>query len=142
MTHRILVPFDGSLLSERALEHAVEQFPTASITSIYVINPLDSVFAVEAGGLPVAEEWYDEAQQRADSIHANAGTLAETYDVEVETETVVGRPAQEILGYAEEHGIDQIIMGSHGREGIERAILGSVAEPVTRRAQIPVTIVR
>lgn len=47
-----LIAFDGSPLSERALTYAIETFPDASITSIYVINPLDSVIDVEAGGLP------------------------------------------------------------------------------------------
>ena len=96
---------------------------------------------MEAGGLPVAADWHDNAQERATTIHATATDLAAEHDLDLETVTEVGKPARAILEYAEDHGIDQIVMGSHGRSGIDRTFLGSVAETVTRRARIPVTIV-
>jgi nucleotide-binding universal stress UspA family protein len=142
MPDNVLVAFDGSPLSERALTYAVENFPNATITTIYVINPIDSIIDVEAGGIPVAEGWYDDAKERAAAIQTTATTLVAAHDIDLETATEVGKPAREIVEYAEEHGVDQIVMGSHGRSGIDRAILGSVAETVTRRAAIPVTIIR
>jgi nucleotide-binding universal stress UspA family protein len=141
MPDNVLVAVDGSPLAERALTYALENFPDATITTIYVINPVDSVIDVEAGGLPVAEDWHDNAQERATNIHATATDLAAEHDLDLETVTEVGKPARAILEYAEDHGIDQIVMGSHGRSGIDRTFLGSVAETVTRRARIPVTIV-
>jgi nucleotide-binding universal stress UspA family protein len=48
----VLVASDGSPLSERALSYAVENFPNATITVMYVINPIDSIIDIEAGGLP------------------------------------------------------------------------------------------
>lgn len=142
MPETILVPIDGSPLAERALRYAVENFPIASITTIYVINPVESIFVAETGGPPAADEWYEKAQDRAVAIHEDARAIADEYDVELTTVTEIGRPAREILDYADEHGIDQIIMGSHGRDGIERTLLGSVAETVTRSGQQPVTIIR
>jgi nucleotide-binding universal stress UspA family protein len=142
MPDSVLVAIDGSPLSERALTYAVENFPDAEITATYVINPIDSVTDVESGGLPVAEGWYDDAQERATAVQTNARTLAADHGIDLETVTGVGKPAREIVEYADEHGIDQIVMGSHGRSGVERAIFGSVAEAVTRRARVPVTIVR
>ena len=142
MTRRILVPYDGSPLSERALEHTLEQFPDASLTTIYVIDPVSSVYDVETGGLPVAEDWYEDAQERASEIHAAAEQLAGSHEAELTTITVVGQPAREILEYLSEHDVDQVVMGSHGRKGIGRAFLGSVAETVTRRARVPVTVVK
>lgn len=142
MPETILVPIDGSPLAERALRYAIETFPAASITTLYVINPIDSIFVAETGGLPAADVWYEKAQERAAAIHEDAKATAADYDVELTTVTEVGRPAREILEYADEHGIDQIVMGSHGRDGIERALLGSVAERVTRSARQPVTIIR
>ena len=53
----------------------------------------------------------------------------------------IGRPAEEIVQYAHEHAIDLIVMGTHGREGVMRAVLGSVAETVVRRAPCPVLTV-
>ncbi|WP_123533366.1 universal stress protein [Halosimplex salinum] len=141
MPENVLVAFDGSPLSQRALTYAIENFSDATITTIYVIDPIDSVVDVEAGGLPVAEDWYDNARERATIIHTTATDLAGEYDIELNTVTEVGRPARAILEYADDHGIDQIVAGSHGRSGIERTLLGSVAETVTRRARIPVTIV-
>lgn len=141
MPDRVLVAFDGSPLSESALTYAIENFSDATITTIYVINPIDSVFDVEGGGLPVAEDWYDNAQERATRIHTTATDLAAENDIGLNTVTEVGRPARAILEYVDDHDIDQIVMGSHGRSGIDRTFLGSVAETVTRRARIPVTIV-
>jgi nucleotide-binding universal stress UspA family protein len=141
MPDNVLVAFDGSPLSERALSYALENFPDATITTIYVINPVDSVIDVEAGGLPVAEDWYDNAQERATGIHTTATDLAAEHEIDLNTVTEVGRPARAILEYAEDHDVDQIVMGSHGRSGIDRTLLGSVAETVTRRARIPVTVI-
>lgn len=141
MTDDVLVAFDGSPLSERALTYAIETFPDASVTTIYVINPIDSVMDVEVGGLPVAEDWYDKANERATGLHTTAADLAAGRSTELDTVTEVGKPARTILKYADDHDIDQIVMGSHGRSGIDRALLGSVAETVTRRARIPVTII-
>ena len=142
MPDNVLFAFDGSPLSERALTYAIENFAGATLTTIYVINPIDSVIDVEAGGLPVAEDWYDNARDRATRTHTTATDLAGEHNLELNTVTEVGRPVQVILEYAADHGIDQIVMGSHGRSGIDRTLLGSVAETVTRRARIPVTIIR
>ncbi|WP_435344867.1 universal stress protein [Haloarchaeobius sp. HRN-SO-5] len=141
MPANVLVAFDGSPLSKRALTYAIETFPDAPITSIYVINPVDSVIDVEAGGLPVAEDWYENAKEEATRIHTTATDLAAEQNIELDTVTEVGKPARAILEYADDHDIDQIVMGSHGRSGIDRTLLGSVAETVTRRSRIPVTIV-
>ncbi|WP_096388837.1 universal stress protein [Halopenitus persicus] len=141
MPPNILVAFDGSPLAERALTYAIETFPDATITTIYVINPIDSVIDVEAGGLPVAEDWYENAQERAAHIQTTAVDLAAEHGRDIDTVTEVGRPPRTIIDYADGHNVDQIVMGSHGRSGIDRTLLGSVAEIVTRRAHIPVTIV-
>lgn len=63
-------------------------------------------------------------------------------DVAVERELLEGDPAQEIVDLAERRGAAQIVMGSHGRRGLSRMLLGSVAESVVREAPCPVTIVK
>ena len=141
MPDNVLVAFDGSPLSERALTYAIENFPDATITTIYVINPIDSVIDVEAGGIPVAKDWYDNAQERATNIHTMATDLAANHELGLNTVTEVGNPARTILEYVDDHGIDQVVMGSHGRSGIDRTFLGSVTETVTRRGEIPVTVI-
>ncbi|MUV85176.1 universal stress protein [Natronomonas sp. CBA1123] len=141
MPENVLIAFDGSPLAERALTYAIENFSDATLTAMYVINPINSVMDVEAGGLSAAEDWYDNAKSRATSIHGTATDIAVEHDIDLKTVTEVGRPARAILKYADEEDIDQIVMGSHGRSGIDRTFLGSVAETVTRRARIPVTII-
>jgi nucleotide-binding universal stress UspA family protein len=141
MPDNVLVAVDGSPLSERALRYALETFPDAAFTSIHVINPVDSLIDVEAGGLSVANEWHDNAQDRASEIHTTATNLAAEHGVELATVTEVGRPGKKILAYADDNNIDQIVIGSHGRSGLDRVLLGSVAETVTRRAQIPVAVI-
>ena len=141
MPDNVLVAVDGSPLSERALRYALDTFPDATFTSIYVINPVNSVIDVEAGGLSVAEEWYENAQDRANSIHETASALAAEHGIELEAVTEIGRPARAILDYADDNDVDQIVVGSHGRSGLGRALLGSVAETVTRRAKIPVAVI-
>jgi nucleotide-binding universal stress UspA family protein len=142
MPDNVLIAFDGSPLAERALTYAIETFSDATLTTIYVINPIDSIVDVETGGLPVAKDWHDNAQKQANTIHSTATELAAEYDSDLDTATEVGKPARVILEYATDHGVDQIVMGSHSRSRIKRAILGSVAETVTQRARIPVTIIR
>ena len=141
MPDNVLVAFDGSPLSERALIYAIENFPNSTITAIYVIDPIDSVTDTKSGGLPVAKGWYDNAQERATTIHTTATDLAAEHDIDLENITEFDRPARAILEHVDDNDSDQIVMGSHGRSGIDRAILGSVAETVTRRARIPVTVI-
>jgi nucleotide-binding universal stress UspA family protein len=142
MARHVLVPVDGSPLSTTALDTALETFPDASVTVLYVIDPVESVYAVESGGLPVADDWYDQATARAESIFEAATDTAGAGGRAVDTATVVGRPAREILGYVDDHGVDHVVMGSHGRRGFDRLLLGSVAETVLRRSTVPVTVVR
>ncbi len=56
-------------------------------------------------------------------------------------EVVSGDPAEEIMRYAETEGVDLIVMGTHGRKGLERIIFGSVAEQVVKNAPVPVLVV-
>lgn len=142
MGERILVAFDGTPLARRALERAVEKHPDDQITVLYVIDPMLAVYDAEAKGLSAASTWFDRTSEQADEICAEATELAGERGREITTATEIGRPARAILTYADDHGIEHIIMGSHGREGVSRLVLGSVAERVMRQAPMPVTIVR
>jgi nucleotide-binding universal stress UspA family protein len=135
----ILVPIDGSPPSEAALEHAFEQFSTESITALYVMDPVDGATAWGPGS---ADDWLAAAEERAETVLAGAKDAAADAGVDVTTESTVGRPARAIVDYADEQDIDHIVIGSHGRDGISRVLLGSVAETVVRRSPVPVTVIR
>ncbi|WP_178917869.1 universal stress protein [Natronomonas gomsonensis] len=111
MPENVLIAFDGSPLAERALTYAIENFSDATLTAIYVINPINSVMDVEAGGLPAAEDWYDNAKARATRINGTATEIAAGHDIDLKTVTEVGRPARAILKYADEEDIDQHFRG-------------------------------
>jgi nucleotide-binding universal stress UspA family protein len=66
----------------------------------------------------------------------------EEYTGTVTTELIYGRPVHVIPRYVETHGVDEVVIGSRGRDGTARLLLGSVAETVVRRVPIPVTVVR
>ncbi|MFC6752998.1 universal stress protein [Halorubrum tibetense] len=144
MTKRILVAVDGSDAAAEAVTFAAEEWPDAHITALHVINPADSTTGAEGGFPGAIDQWYDSASQRGERILADA---ADRVDREIDTRIEVGRPTATILevaaGEADDAGpFDHIVLASRGRTGLSRVVLGSVAEGVVRRAEVPVTVVR
>jgi nucleotide-binding universal stress UspA family protein len=138
MVNRILIPVDGSPQSEAAAEFAADEWPDAELQALYAIDPVEAGYA--AGRVPAAgEQWYEEAKGRAESFFEDA---SEATGRDLETEIEVGRPAPTIVDVAGDEDVDMIVMGSHGREGLSRILLGSVAEHVLRESPVPVTVVR
>ena len=141
MYDRILVPTDGSTGVERAIEHAIDlaSIHGATLHAVYVVN------TASFASLPMETSWEgvndmlrDEGESAVDRVRA----LAEPYDIDVETALLDGSPSREIVRYATETRCDLIVMGTHGRGGIDRLLLGSVAERVVRSSAIPVLTVR
>ena len=139
---RILVPTDGSEGVERAIEHAVEVAATndADVHGLYVLST--DAYA----GLAMESSWESVdrlLREDAETAVARVREIAERMDagVPVETAVVEGKPSHEIVRYAEGEGCDLVVMGTHGRGGIDRLLLGSVAESVIRASSIPVTAV-
>jgi nucleotide-binding universal stress UspA family protein len=142
MDERTLVGFDGSPLSRRALERAIAHHPAGPIVVLYVIDPLRAVYEAETEGLAAGDTFEAYRTAVADEVRADAEAIAAEAGYEVEIATAVGRPDREILAYVESHDIDHVVMGSNGRRGVSRLVLGSVAERVVRGATVPVTVVR
>ena len=140
MTH-YLVPTDGSEQATRALEYVLETFPGSKVTVLSVVELQGPT------GETMTPGWFDadaqsEAERRAEETLEEARALAEAHDVELETAVGVGSPARSIVDQAEERDVDHVVMGSHGRSGAARFLLGSVAETVVRRSPVTVTVVR
>lgn len=137
MDHRILVPFDGSKPSTVALTHALEVHPSSAITALYVAD------ANDLGGLDEAKSKIPEEEaDRASEVFEEVRSRGEVYEATVTTDVRAGDPAKTIVEYADEKGIDQIVMGSHDRSGLSRILTGSVAEEVVREASVSVTLAR
>lgn len=141
MGDRILVPVDGSTPSERAATYAAEQFPDAEIVLLFVMDPIAEYSRQRAfPGYRDADEFSSE-RDKADHVFETIRAELPG-DPTVETEVMAGKPERAIVDYADEHDVDQVVIGSHGRTGPARHLLGSVAETVVRRAPVPVTVVR
>lgn len=144
MGQHVLVPVDGSSQSEAALEYVLDEMPDPTVTLLHVVGPVGSYAYGDDDYFDV--EGYREEQERR---HERGERMLDEYrdravDRGVEAETVVttGRPAARILEAVEDRDVDHVVMGSRGRSGVGRVLFGSVAETVTRRASVPVTIVR
>jgi nucleotide-binding universal stress UspA family protein len=139
MGTRILVPYDGSGPADAALRFAIETFPEASIEILHVVE----LFAehTDAGMEDYRRRWLEKADEIANRMFEQARSVAEKYDSAVETNWRYGRPGHEIITYINNNDFDHVVMGSHGRSGIERLMLGSVTETTIRRSSIPVTVI-
>ncbi len=137
MYERVLVPLDGSDLAELALPFAQELAARlgSEITLLCVGE------SAEAEDYAKHEVYLEQitavARHAAEKRLENAGGA-----VEVRSTMGVGNPAQVIVDYAEKHEISVIIMATHGRTGVTRWALGSVAEKVMRAGTTPVLLVR
>jgi len=146
----VLVPFDGSAESKSALVSAIEQYPDAEITALYVRYPKSEETSLTSRATPdVIDEGVDSTNERPDEIDeqtASVCSMAERTATDaggsIRTESTDGDPAREIIEFARETTADHIVMGSHGRDGLTRLLLGSVAETVVRRSPTAVTVVR
>ena len=140
MAMRVLLPVDSSEHAHDACDLARELFPDATFLLLHVINPSDAGYSSEAAVPGVSESWYDQQEARAETLFQE---LEEKLGgAETEHHIEFGQPAQTIVDCVERESVDHVVMGSHGRRGVSRLLLGSVAETVVRRSPVPVTVVR
>ncbi len=139
---RILIATDGSETANEAADFGIEMIGCsgAKIYAVYVIDtspyrsiPLDEIWSKET--LDEFERAGYEATSYIEKIGKAAGA-------EVESRVLKGHPAEKILNFAEDNNIDMIIVGSLGKSGYERVLVGSVSEKIIRHAKIPVLVVR
>lgn len=142
MRKTVLVAIDGSPQSNDALDHAIAEFPDADIVALTVIDPAEAGYAVEGAAPDFPTDWYETAEEDAEVVLDDAVERADAAGVSIRTASEIGRPSNTIVRFAEEENVDHIVMGSHGRTGMSRILLGSVAETVMRRSSVPVTVVR
>lgn len=142
MFDRVLVPTDGSDAVGPAIDTAIGLAEThaASLHVLYIVDQPTTVSAT-GEGVPGLDNLLDALQDAGQEATSDIAARAEDRGVEATTAVTQGNPHDDILSYAEEHDIDVIVMGTHGRTGVKRALLGSVTETVVRHAEIPVLTV-
>jgi len=141
---QVVVAYDFSATSDEALGLAVEIACREPIHVLHIISAIDA-----RHGLPIAPvhhadyEYAEKIQQMLSArVHeAFAGRRA-VGEVHFFVHSRIGHPADEILRLAGEVGADLVLVGSHGRTGMDRLRLGSVSEKVSREAKCPVMVVR
>lgn len=138
MTH-VLVPMDDSDPARAALRFACEHSPDAELTVVHVSDPIDTELFTRLSGDSSSD---DEPSSRVETVFEAARTIADEYDRELSTELFAGDPPRAIVQCAEETDVDHVVIGNHGRTGVSRVLLGSVAESVVRRSPVAVTVVR
>ncbi|OUM00926.1 universal stress protein [Variovorax sp. JS1663] len=146
MYQRILVPIDGSTPSMRGLDEAMRlaRLTGATIRLIHVVDELKYVTGFEtfaaysADIVPLMTEAGSKVLEQGRERARHAGIQAES----VLFTSVAGRVSELVVEQAKSWHADLIVIGTHGRHGVTRALLGSDAEQVLRMAPVPVLLVR
>ncbi|MFB6162871.1 MAG: universal stress protein [Halococcoides sp.] len=138
MYERILLPTDGSEEMDAVIDHAADLAGDhgGTIHALYVVD------TATMGRMPVDSSWDSLAEMlREDGERALDAVADRVGDVPLERDLREGAPSRAIVEHAEESDADAIVMGTHGRGGLDRLLLGSVAERVVRTAPVPVIVV-
>lgn len=137
---RIMVATDGSKPARKAIETGIDiaRLSGAKIYAVYVVVPTTHS-ARDFGWEKAAMEHFRNEGKRATGFVEETAKVA---GIEVESVLLEGHPADEIVKFAEQNDIEMIVMGTLGKTGLDRFLLGSVAENVVRHSKIPVLVVR
>jgi nucleotide-binding universal stress UspA family protein len=136
MVEHVLVPVDGSPQAKKAFEWALEEFDAPLVTVLHVVHPSDTS-RDEGDTVDVTKVLMSEAAEVLDDFDV------EPEGVDIERKIAVGRDEVDaVVGYAETEDTDTVVVGSHGRTGVSRVVLGSVAEGLVRNSPVPVVVVR
>lgn len=130
---KVLLPIDGTDCSQKTIEWATTFLDKAS-SQIYLLYVIDL-----AVGVPLVDL---DTQQALSSLENAKGILEGKGFKVAESHYIVDAPVDAICKYADETGIDQIVLGSHGKQGLAKFLLGSVSEGVFKHAKQQVLIHR
>lgn len=142
MFDRILIPTDGSDAVNPAVEMALSLAQThdATLHVLFIVDQPTSVSGT-GEGFSGLDNLLDTLEEEGQQVTGEIGEQAADRGVEAERAVRRGNANEDILTYADDHDIDLIVMGTHGRTGVKRALLGSVTENVVRHSEIPVLTV-
>ena len=159
MYHKVMVPLDGSALAECVLPH-VKDFIKSSLAKtvvfVMVVEPLPllvygelaETFPMSAYGESYADRldhWQSveaERKSTAEEYLKKASSFLNEYGERVQCEVLIGKVAQTIAAYAEDNNVDLTMIATHGRSGVSRWIMGSVADRIFHSSNAPVLMVR
>ncbi len=142
MYHKMLVPLDGSRLSEIVFPYAKDLAGRLGLAVIL----LHVCSSKESETIPLHQSYIEHKAQiikrQLRDWQKKIGLYLEGSNLEVRGELAMGYPPEEIMHYAEQNKVDLILMATHGRSGVRRWVLGSVADKVLCVSSIPVWLIR
>ena len=150
MYKSVLVPLDGSALAECTLSHVKNLFKDGSVGEITLLNVVkvdvpwatvgfDELPPRRIDLLAVREPLFTASRRYLANIESRLGSEG----IKVRADSLEGnRPAETIIEYAQENGMDLIIIGTHGYTGLKKLFLGSVAFGVLNQSHVPVLLIR
>jgi len=149
MYQRILVPLDGSKLAECALPYVEELAKGCGTEEVILVSVTERVQgyrvfddSTQMRGQRLIREAVGKKQEQAQRYLNRIAKAMKAKGLSVDTEVLLGDPAEEIVSYAKHPGCDIIVISSHGRSGISRWAFGSVADKIFRASTIPILMVR
>ena len=147
MYKKILVPLDGSEFSECSLPHVKAIALGCSVPDVILLRVVEPILNPDVvATAPLAQDWMKQVEEEnyaktEDYLETLASNLKKE-GISAQTVLREGKTADEVLAYASKNGIDLIVMSTHGRSGVARWFLGSVAERIARYSPVPVLLVR
>lgn len=144
MYETILVPTDGSPHADAAIEQALDLAERygATLHALYVVDvnyPYADFGTAAVNWEAVTEAKENQGEQATGEVRERGEAAGVPVETEVRQSTSIHRA---ILDYADDHDVDLIVMGTHGRRGLDRYLLGSVTEKIVRVADVPVLTVK
>lgn len=146
MYQRILVPIDGSATSGKGLDEAVKlaQLTGAELLLVHVVDQLTFSTGLDPYGA-YAGDLITSMRAAGEAILAKAKAKVQEQGIKVEArlfDNFTSRVSEMLVEQARSWGADLIVIGTHGRRGVSRWMLGSDAEQIVRMAPVPVLLVR
>jgi nucleotide-binding universal stress UspA family protein len=142
MYKRILAPLDGTRISEHIARHIKAIAKGDNLPDVFLLRVLEPTTQISESS---DEKTQDRKERGFETARKNLSQIAEDLQKEgiIPTIDVIeGVPADKILEYIKTKNIDLVIMGTHGRSGVSRLMMGSVAEKVLRQSPVPVLVVK
>lgn len=139
MYQDILVPLDGSVNADEALQEAIQlsRYFGSQITLLTVVN--NSNWLAASGS--ISYDFKKDYRERAEKLLAQGSEVAEKAGIQTESVVKTGIPKNEIVSYAKEHAVNLIVIGKSGADAINRMLIGSTTAYVVRNAPVRVLVV-
>ena len=137
----IVIATDGSANTGRAVSYGIEiaKLSGAIVHAPYVVNTPSTISESWTAG---KEEIYKIMRDDGEKVVSKVKEIGEDAGVEVREVLLDGYPSDEIINFAEHNNMDLIVMGTLGKTGLDRLLMGSVAEKVVRGSKVPVMVVK